>query len=78
MYYNVFNGKVSERDGSHVGEVVLCWVLLEQARHEHMSDEYKNRYIVVVLLKSPSWVIQTNTRPPELVPSELIKVCKST
>ena len=41
--------EVSERDGSHTGEVRLCWVLVEQARHEHMSDEYKNRYIIVVL-----------------------------
>ena len=31
--------KVSERDGSHTGEVVLCWVLVEQARDEHMSNE---------------------------------------
>ena len=30
-------------------EVVLCWVLVEQAGYEHMSDEYKNRYINVVL-----------------------------
>ena len=32
--------RVSEQDGSHTGEVVLCWALVEQARHEHMSDEY--------------------------------------
>ena len=25
---------------------MLCWALVEQARHEHMSDEYKNRYII--------------------------------
>ena len=30
-------------------EVVLCWVLVEQARHEHMSDKYKTQYIIVVL-----------------------------
>ena len=23
---------------------MLCWVLVEQAQHEHMSDEYKKRY----------------------------------
>ena len=40
--------KVSERDGSHTGEVVLCWGLVEQARHKHMSDDYKNRYIMMV------------------------------
>ena len=51
--------KVSERDGSHTGEVVLCWVLVEQARHEHMSDEYNNRHIIVVVPRSPSWVPNT-------------------
>ena len=25
----------------------------EQARHEHMSDEYKDRYIIITLLKTP-------------------------
>ena len=25
----------------------------EQARHEHMSDEYKDRYIIITLLKIP-------------------------
>ena len=40
--------KVSERDGSHTGEVVLCWGLIEQARHEHMSNEYENQYIIDV------------------------------
>ena len=24
----------------------------EQARHEHMSDEYKDRYIIIALLKT--------------------------
>ena len=33
--------KVSERDGSHTGEVVLSWALVEQAQHEHISDQYK-------------------------------------
>ena len=33
--------EVSERDGSHTGEVGLCWALVEQAPHEHMSDDYK-------------------------------------
>ena len=53
--------KVSERDGSHTGEVVLGWVLIEQTRHEYMSGEYKKRYIIVVLLKPTSWVNQANT-----------------
>ena len=25
----------------------------EQARHEHMSDEHKDRYIIIALLKNP-------------------------
>ena len=33
----------------------------------------KYRYIIVVMLKPPSWVNQANTRPLQLVPSELIK-----
>ena len=41
-------------DGYHTGEVVLCWGLVEQARHEHMTDEYKKRYIINVP-RSPSW-----------------------
>ena len=24
----------------------------EQARHEHMSDEYKDRYVIITLLKT--------------------------
>ena len=52
---------------------MLCWVLVERARHEHMSDEYKDRYIIAVLLEPLSWVNQSNTRPPQFVPSELIK-----
>ena len=26
---------------------------VEQARHEHMSDEYKDRYVNIALLKTP-------------------------
>ena len=39
----------------------------EQARHEHMSDEYKDRYIIITLLKT-SLVLQTiyeNTLSPK-------------
>ena len=39
---------VSERDGSHTGEVGLCWGLVEQDRHEHLSDGYESRYIIMV------------------------------
>ena len=52
---------------------MLCWVSVEQARHKHMLDEYKTRYIVTVLLQTTSWIYQANTRSPHLVPSELIK-----
>ena len=34
---------------SHTGEVAMCWGLVEQARHEHMSDEYKKQHIIHVL-----------------------------
>ena len=46
---------VSELDGPHTGEVVLYWVLNKQARQERMSDEYKDRYIFIALLKTPPW-----------------------
>ena len=33
---------------------MLCWALVEQARHEHMSNEYyKNRCIVAVFAEAP-------------------------
>ena len=32
---------------------MLYWALCEQARHEHMSDEYKDRYNIIALLKTP-------------------------
>ena len=60
---------ISERDRSHTGEVALCWELVEQARHEHMSDEYKHQYIID-LLPSPSLV---KVRDTTVVPSELNK-----
>ena len=34
---------------------MLCWALVEQARHEHMSDEYKNRYNTIDVPPSPSF-----------------------
>ena len=27
---------------------MLCWGFVEQARHKHMSDEYKNQYTIYV------------------------------
>ena len=29
--------------------------VVEQARHEHMSDEYKKQYIIVDVPRSPLW-----------------------
>ena len=45
--------KISKLDGTHTGVVVLYCGFGEQARHEHMSDEYKDRYIISALLKTP-------------------------
>ena len=33
----------------------------EQARHEHMSDEYNDRYIIITLLKTPPWYYRQYT-----------------
>ena len=38
---------------THTGVVVLYCGFGEQVRHEHMSDEYKDRYIIRTLLKTP-------------------------
>ena len=51
--------KVSERDGSHTGERVLYWALVEQARHEHVLDKYKNQHIIVIVPWSPFWARST-------------------
>ena len=47
--------EISELDGTHTGAVVLYYGFGEQARHEHMSDEYKDRCIIITLLKTPPW-----------------------
>ena len=41
-------------DGTHTGVVVLYCGFGEQARHEHMSDEYKDRYIIRTLCSGES------------------------
>ena len=46
-------------DGTHTGAVVLYDGFDEQARHEHMSDEYKDRYIIRTLLMTLPSVLQT-------------------
>ena len=64
--------KVSERDGSHTGQVVLYWVLVEQAGHEHMSDEYKRPIYYYSTLVFP--ILGTKcTRDHHSVPSKLAK-----
>ena len=50
---------------------MLCWGLVEQARHEDMSDEYKKQYIIDVL----QWV--PKKRDTTVVPSELNKMGKA-
>ena len=42
------NGRSLSGDGSHTGEVALCWGFVEQARHGHMSDEYTKQYVIDV------------------------------
>ena len=44
------NGRSLSGNGSHAGEVVLCLGFVEQTPHEHMSDEYKNQYIIGTLV----------------------------
>ena len=50
-----YNGRSLSGDGSLTGEVVLCWGLVEQARHEHMSDEHKTRWYISNVPRFPSW-----------------------
>ena len=40
-------------DGTHTGAVVLYDGFDEQAWHEHMSDEYKDRHIISASLMTP-------------------------
>ena len=47
------------------------WGLDKQARHENMSDEYKDRYIVIALLKTPPWYYRQYENTT-VVASELI------
>ena len=50
---------------------MLYYVFGEQARHEHMSDEYKNRYIIITLLKTPPRYYR-QYKNTTVVPSELV------
>ena len=49
---------------------MLYWALDEQARHEHMSDEYKDRYGIIALLKTPPWYYR-HCENITVVPTEL-------
>ena len=54
-----------------MGEVVLCWVLVEQAGHEHMSDEYKRPIYHYSIVEARILGQPDNMRSPPLVPIEL-------
>ena len=56
------NGRSLSGDGSHTGEVVRCWDLFEQGRHEHMSDEYKTS-IILMYFGNPHPRYQIHERP---------------
>ena len=43
----------------------------EHARHEHMSDKYKDRYITIALLKTLPRYYADNAINTTVVPSEL-------
>ena len=38
---------------------MLCWVLVEQVVHEHMSDEYKSPMYYYRIAEDPILVLQT-------------------
>ena len=54
---------------------MLYWVLVEQAGHEHMSDEYKRPIYCCSVAEAPILGQPDNTRPPQgsHLTSELIK-----
>ena len=55
---------------------MLCWALDEQARHEHMPDEYK-RPIYYCITEDPILSTTDNTRSPHSgSPPELTDVGK--
>ena len=70
MVFPLVQWEVSELDGSHTGEMVLYWGLEEQARHEHMSEEYKGRYNIIALLKTPPWYTTDNARTSQWFPPD--------
>ena len=50
---------------------MLYWGLDEQARHEHMSDEYKDRYIIQCCRNPHPGYIRPTRKITTLVPTEL-------
>ena len=65
-----------------MGKVMLYWALVEQARHEHMSDEYKDQYLVYyysvveapILGLSDKYETTTVGSPTELVKGAQVKL----
>ena len=58
-----------------MGEVVLYWASVEQARHEHMPDECKYRYIIQCCGSLHPGSIEP-TQDHHMVPTELMNVGK--
>ena len=52
---------------------MLCWGVIEQARHEQMSDEYENRYIIICALVAHILSLQNRHGSTTVVPTELNK-----
>ena len=55
-----------------MGEVVLRWALVKQTRNEHMSDEYEDRLIIIVLV-NPHPGVPNILEITTVVSTELIK-----
>ena len=53
---------------------MLYWVLVEHARHEHMSDEYNDRYIIQCCRSPHPGSIGATQDPHIMVSTELTRV----
>ena len=51
----------------------LCWALVEQARHEHMSDEYMQPVYYYCALVALILSLPDEHESPTVVPSKLNK-----
>ena len=72
-----YDGRSQNGDMSHTGEVVLCQALVEQARHEHMSDEYKTGILLKCHCNLHIWSLPDKYESTTVVPTELTKRGKS-